>query len=102
MNVALTPPTCFILFSFVLFNPLFNHNLYLDTKFGKIREKKILTKKHEKSEIIPAKKEKVVHALKARGWDSFCSSGQVDESKSAPDHRIRTRLEMWKRETPPT
>lgn len=65
--MACTPRTRFVLFSFVLFNPLFNHNLYLDTKFGKIREKKILIKKHKRSGIIPVKKEKVVHALKARG-----------------------------------
>lgn len=67
MNVACTPRAHSILFSFVLFNPLFNHILYLDTNFGKIREKKMLIKKHQSSETIPVKKEKGVHALKARG-----------------------------------
>lgn len=65
--MACIPWACFALFSFVLFNPLFNHNLCLDTKFGKIREKKMLIKKHKSSGIIPVKKEKVVYALKARG-----------------------------------
>lgn len=65
--MACIPRAGFVLFSFVLFNPLFNHNLYLDTKFGKIREKKMLIKKHTSSGIIPVKKEKVAHALKARG-----------------------------------